>query len=104
MTVLALPRGRFGSRRVGQRLGPQALLRFESYTTPTTLYADAGDGKPVAIKSLPARFDASNLATEQFFATSKDGTRVPYFVTRAKGARTARRRRCCTAMAASRSP
>ncbi len=39
---------------------------------------------PVAIKSLPARFDASNLATEQFFATSKDGTQIPYFVTRNK--------------------
>jgi prolyl oligopeptidase len=39
----------------------------------------------VAIKSLPPRFDASNLATEQFFATSADGTQVPYFVTRARG-------------------
>lgn len=64
--------------------GPQAQFRFESFTVPTTLYADAGDGKPAAIKSLPARFDASNLATEQFFATSKDGTQIPYFVTRTK--------------------
>jgi prolyl oligopeptidase len=51
---------------------------------PTTLYADSGNGKPLAIKSLPARFDASNIVTEQFFATSRDGTRVPYFVTRPK--------------------
>ena len=64
--------------------GPQAQFRFESYTTPTTLYADPGDGRPVAIKSLPARFDASNLMTEQFFATSRDGTQIPYFVTRSK--------------------
>lgn len=64
--------------------GPEAQFRFESYTTPTTLYATAGEGKPVAIKSLPARFDATNLATEQFFATSRDGTQVPYFVTRAR--------------------
>jgi len=83
-TVLALPSG--GSTHVvsANAWGPQALVRFESYTTPTTLYADSGDGKPVAIKSLPPRFDASRLATEQFFATSKDGTRVPYFVTRSK--------------------
>ena len=33
------------------------------------------------IKLLPARFDASNLVTEQFFATSRDGTQIPYFVT-----------------------
>ena len=64
--------------------GPEAQFRFESFTTPTTLYADSGDGKPVAIKSLPARFDATGLATEQFFATSRDGTRVPYFVTRSR--------------------
>jgi prolyl oligopeptidase len=38
----------------------------------------------VAIKSLPARFAAANMTTEQFFATSKDGTQIPYFVTRPK--------------------
>jgi len=64
--------------------GPEAYLRYESFTTPTTLYVDAGDGIPKAIKSLPARFDATNLITEQFFATSRDGTRIPYFVTRPK--------------------
>jgi prolyl oligopeptidase len=64
--------------------GPEAYLRYESFTTPTTLYADAGNGMPKAIKSLPARFDATNLVTEQFFATSRDGTRIPYFLTRPK--------------------
>ncbi len=85
-SVLPLPAG--GSTHVvsANAFGPQALLRFEGFTTPTTLYQYGGDGTPVAIKSLPPRFDASNLATEQFFATSKDGTRVPYFVTRVKGA------------------
>ena len=32
------------------------------------------------LKALPARFDASGMHAEQFFATSADGTRVPYFV------------------------
>ena len=84
--VLDLPPG--GSTHIVSvnAWGPDALFRFESYTTPTTLYADAGDGRPTAIKSLPARFDATGLITEQFFATSADGTRVPYFVTRAKSA------------------
>jgi prolyl oligopeptidase len=83
-TVLPLPAA--GSTHVvsANAWGPQALLRYESYVTPTTLYEFADDGAPRAIKSLPPRFDASNLATEQYFATSKDGTRVPYFVTRAK--------------------
>lgn len=67
--------------------GPEAHFRFESFLVPTTLFADKGDGRPVAIKSMPARFGAENLVTKQFGATSKDGTRIPYFVVRRKGAR-----------------
>ncbi|MBS0580911.1 MAG: S9 family peptidase [Proteobacteria bacterium] len=81
-TLLPLPAGGAASIVAVNEYGPEAYFRFESYTLPTTLYADYGDGKPVPIKSLPPRFDASNLVTEQFFATSADGTRVPYFVTR----------------------
>jgi prolyl oligopeptidase len=82
-TEVPLPSG--GSTHIvaANAFGPQAQFRFESFIAPTTLYADAGDGKALAIKSLPARFDSSGLKTEQFFATSRDGTRVPYFVTRA---------------------
>src|SRR5699024_12648147 len=32
------------------------------------------------LKSAPAFFDGSNLTATQRFATSKDGTRVPYFL------------------------
>jgi prolyl oligopeptidase len=82
--VLALP----GSGSPGivstNDYGPQALFSFQNYLTPTTLYFDGGDDHPNPIKSLPARFDASGLVTEQFEATSKDGTRIPYFVTRPK--------------------
>jgi hypothetical protein len=83
-TTLALPAA--GSTHIVtvNDWGPEAQFRFESFTTPTTLYATSADGTPAPIKSLPARFDATNLATEQFFATSKDGTRVPYFVTRSR--------------------
>ncbi len=67
--------------------GPEAYLGFESFLKPSMLYADNGAGKPAEIKSLPARFDASGLATEQFEATSKDGTKIPYFVVRANEAK-----------------
>ena len=60
------------------------MFSFQNYLTPTTLYFDGGNDRPAPIKSLPARFDASGLVTEQFEATSKDGTRIPYFVTRPK--------------------
>ena len=75
--------------------------------TPTSLWAaDAATGKAEKIKSLPARFDASTHLVEQFWATSSDGTRIPYFVVRPKGppSWTARSRPRCTATAASRSP
>ena len=83
-TVLALPPG--GSVHIASTndYGPEAQFRFENFLTPTTLYSDAGDDKLVAVKSAPARFDASGLVIEQFDATSKDGTRIPYFVTRPK--------------------
>ncbi len=57
------------------------------YLTPTTLLM--GDaGKPAAplqaIKAMPAFFDAGGEVAEQHFATSKDGTKVPYFIVRPK--------------------
>jgi prolyl oligopeptidase len=64
--------------------GPEALFNFQSYLIPPTLYFTDGKAVPRAIKSLPARFDASGLVTEQFEATSKDGVKIPYFVTRPK--------------------
>jgi prolyl oligopeptidase len=64
--------------------GPEAMYSFENYLTPPSVFFDAGDGHPKTIKSLPARFDASGLVSEQFEATSKDGTRIPYFITRPK--------------------
>ena len=64
--------------------GPEAMFSFQNYLTPTTLFFDGGNDRPGPIKSLPARFDASGLVTEQFQATSKDGAKIPYFVTRPK--------------------
>ena len=83
-TVLALPKAGSADIVSTNDDGPQALFSFQNYLTPTTLYYDAGNDAPKPIKSLPARFDASGLVTEQFEATSKDGTKIPYFVTRPK--------------------
>ena len=63
-----------------------AYLDITGFLTPTTLYAlDAGAGEPRAIKTLPAKFDASRDVVEQFEATSSDGTKVPYFVVHREG-------------------
>ena len=58
-----------------------------SYLSPTTLLlADAAqpDATAQPLKSMPEFFDASRHVVEQHFATSKDGTRVPYFLVRPK--------------------
>jgi len=57
-------------------------LTSSGYTQPTS-YSIAEAKAPQAqelLKSLPAFYDAAGLQTEQLFATSKDGTKVPYFL------------------------
>jgi len=57
----------------------------ETMLAPPTLMAVPATGAPTTVQSLPARFDATKFTVEQRFATSKDGTRVPYFLVRRKG-------------------
>jgi prolyl oligopeptidase len=62
-----------------------AFAMVESFLSPPALYAVRPDAEPVAVDTLPARFDASTMQVEQRFATSKDGTKIPYFLVRKKG-------------------
>jgi prolyl oligopeptidase len=63
-----------------------AFVTVEGMLTPPALYAVERAGMPALVQRLPARFDASTRTVEQRFATSKDGTRIPYFLVRRKGA------------------
>jgi len=58
------------------------MLTYQSFLIPSTLYLIEDDQEPQAIMALKPRFDASGYVAEQRFATSADGTRVPYFVVR----------------------
>jgi prolyl oligopeptidase len=65
----------------------QVFVTVASFLDPPSLWlADAAAGSARRVKSTPARFDASRATVEQFWATSKDGTRIPYFVVRPKDA------------------
>jgi len=66
--------------------GDTVFVTIESMLTPPTLWAVPGDGAAKRIASVPAQFDADRFTVEQRFATSKDGTRVPYYLARPKGA------------------
>jgi len=62
-----------------------AFISSESFLTPNTLWTyDSAAGQKTQAKSLPSWFDADSMVSEQFFATSTDGTKVPYFVVRNK--------------------
>ena len=62
-----------------------AFISSESFLTPDTLWTyDTASGSKARAKSLPSWFDADSMTSEQFFSTSKDGTKVPYFVVRHK--------------------
>jgi len=63
----------------------QVFVSTQGFLTPPTLsLADVSTVALTELKSAPAKFDASTHVVEQFEATSTDGTKIPYFVTRPK--------------------
>lgn len=62
------------------------FFTYENFLTPDTLYVADDGGKTVqALRSLPQFFDGEGMAVEQYFATSRDGTQVPYFAVLPQG-------------------
>jgi len=64
----------------------EMFYQFASYLSPSTVYRydlKRSQGQPYAIPKLPVDF--SQFETKQVFYTSKDGTRVPMFITSKKG-------------------
>ena len=55
------------------------FMNVSGYLAPSSLLYGRVGQQPEKLKELPAFFDASGLEVSQHFATSKDGTRVPYF-------------------------
>lgn len=82
---LAMPEGGSTSIVSTNDWGPEAYFSYESFLKPVTLYEYDGTGTPKEIKSEPARFDSSKLVSQQFWITSKDSTKVPYFYIHPKG-------------------
>jgi prolyl oligopeptidase len=61
------------------------FLGLEGFLTPPSLWlGDAANGSFAAAKSQKPQFDASDNVVEQLEATSKDGTKVPYFAVHRK--------------------
>jgi len=64
-------------------------MSYLDFLTPASLYlGKAGSDERELLKRNPIFFDGTGMRTEQRFATSKDGTQVPYFVVYPQGAKT----------------
>ncbi len=85
-TKLNLPANASIGVVAARNLDDKIFVNVAGFLEPDGLYfGDASGGAFTKEKSLPPRFDASGMQVDQFEATSKDGTKVPYFVVHKKG-------------------
>jgi len=70
----------------GERKDDEMFYAFTSFLYPTTIFRyDFKSGVTSVFKAPAIDFDPSGYETKQVFYTSKDGTRVPMFITHKKG-------------------
>jgi prolyl oligopeptidase len=83
---LALPAIGTVSAFSGRRSHTEGFYAFTSYTYPTTVYRyDFSKGASTVFKRPAVDFDAAKYETVQVFYPSKDGTKIPMFLTYRKG-------------------
>lgn len=70
----------------GEKDSDEAFYAFSSYTYPTTIYKyDVENNVSELFRKLEIDFNPEDYETKQIFFNSKDGTKVPMFVTYKKG-------------------
>lgn len=70
----------------GKRHDTETFYSFTSFTTPGTIYRyDMKIGKSEIFRQPQVDFNADDYETKQIFYTSKDGTKLPMFITHKKG-------------------
>jgi prolyl oligopeptidase len=78
---LAVPDNQSVAIVTGNTSDDRFFISRAGFLTPSTLLLGDATGTSLKqAKALPPQFDASRDVVEQFHATSKDGTKVPYFV------------------------
>lgn len=69
----------------GEKDDTELYYSLTNYIAPATIYKyDIAGGASTLYKAPAVNFDPSLFTTEQVFYTSKDGTKVPMFITRRK--------------------
>jgi len=70
----------------GKANDKETFYAFTGFTTPTTIYRyDFATGKSTVFRQPKVEFNPNDYETKQVFYTSKDGTKVPMFITHKKG-------------------
>ncbi len=70
----------------GRQHDKETFYSYTSFTTPATIYRlDLTTGKSTVFRQPKVDFDPTSYETTQVFYPSKDGTRVPMFLTHKKG-------------------
>ncbi|MGB5899906.1 MAG: prolyl oligopeptidase family serine peptidase, partial [Geitlerinemataceae cyanobacterium] len=69
----------------GKRHDTETFYSFTGFTAPRTIYRyDFTTGESTVFRQPNVDFDPTEYTTQQIFYTSKDGTRVPMFITHKK--------------------
>jgi len=70
----------------GKSTDTETFYSFTGFTTPTTIFRyDSVTGKSTVFRQPKVDFNPETFETKQVFFKSKDGTRVPMFITYKKG-------------------
>jgi prolyl oligopeptidase len=70
----------------GDRVDDEFFFTFTSFTQPPTIYRfHIASGSSTVFRASEVKFNAADFETKQVFFTSKDGTRVPVFLSYKKG-------------------
>ncbi|MEM8720319.1 MAG: prolyl oligopeptidase family serine peptidase [Cyanobacteria bacterium P01_G01_bin.39] len=70
----------------GKRYDTETFYTFTSFTTPATIYRyDMTTGNSTLFRQPEVDFNPDDYQTQQVFYTSKDGTKIPMFITYKKG-------------------
>lgn len=70
----------------GKRYDTDTFFVFTSYTTPSTIYRyDVAGDRTTLFRQPQVQFNPDDYETKQIFYTSKDGTKIPLFISHKKG-------------------
>jgi prolyl oligopeptidase len=84
--TLALPAIGTAGGFAGRRADTETFYSFTNFTTPPTIYRlDLHTKTSTVYRQPKLLFNPADFETKQVFATSKDGTRVPIFLSYRKG-------------------